>query len=154
MGHDDWLLEVFLHEVAFMFRSKVIAPIARELKLATVLDSLLKDTDTLCVVETYEILTKHTFEAFDESFVNHLVEELKVVLTVIECPTHTILDEVLFQVHEIIEIHESNLWLNHPELCQVARGVGILCTESRTKGVDGTQCCSTKLTFQLTRYGE
>ena len=137
-----------------MLRCQVVAPVAGELEFATVLDGLLKDADTLCVVEAHEVFTKHTFETFDESLINHLVEELEVILAVVECPTHTVLDEIFLQIHQVIEIHESDFRLNHPELCQVARGVGVLGTESRAEGVDGSEGCSTQFTFQLTRNGE
>ena len=72
----------------------------------------------------------------------------------LQCPAHAVFDKVLFQIHQLVLLDKRHLWLNHPELCQVARSVAVLSTESRTEGIDLTQCHSSQLTLQLTRYGQ
>ena len=64
------------------------------------------------------------------------------------------LDEVLFERHEVFHIVEANLRLNHPELCKVAWGIAVLGTEGRAERIDLTESCSTELTFELTRHCE
>ena len=64
------------------------------------------------------------------------------------------LDEVLFEGHQVIHVIEGDLWLDHPELSQVTWRIGVLCTEGRTKGVDLTQCRSSQFAFELTGNGE
>ena len=53
-----------------------------------------------------------------------------------------------------MHIVESHLRLNHPELCEVARSVGVLGTESRSEGVDFTQGHCSQFTLQLTAHRE
>ena len=53
--HDNRLLEVFLHEVALMLRSEVVAPLAWELELSALGDGVLQNLDTLGVWQTYEV---------------------------------------------------------------------------------------------------
>ena len=145
---------MLLNQITLVLAGKVIAPVAGELKLLAVLDSLLKDIDSLGVCKTYKALFEYALKALQQSLVNHVVQELQVILAVVKCPAYAVLDEVLLKVHQLLLIQESNLGLDHPELGQVARSVGVLGTECRTKGVDGAQCGCTKLTLQLTAYGK
>ena len=66
-----------------MLTGQVITPIAGELELLTVLDSLLQDIDTLGIGQAYEGLLQHTFQAGDQCLVYHLVQELQVILAVV-----------------------------------------------------------------------
>ena len=153
--HDDWLLEMFLYKVTLMLAGEVASPINRELKLLfAACHGFFQNLDSFSVRKTNEICANYRIETLEESLVNHLVKELEVVLAIIESPLHTILDEFLFEVHEVLQVDESNFRFNHPELCQVARCVGILSTECRTESVYLSECCGTQFTFELTAYCE
>ena len=65
-----------------------------------------------------------------------------------------VFDEVLGKVHIVVHIVESHFRLNHPELCEVARSVGVLGTESRSEGVDFTQGHCSQFSLQLTAHRE
>ena len=65
-----------------------------------------------------------------------------------------VLDEVLRQVHIVGIVVEGHLRLNHPKLCQVARGIRVLSSERRAKGVDLSQSHGGKLALQLTGDGK
>ena len=138
---------MLLDEIAFMFRSQVVTPVAGELKLATIADSLLEDFDTLGVGQSDEIRLHCAFKASDERLVNHLIEEGEVILAVVECPTDAILDEVLFKIHQFLLVEEGHFRLNHPELCQMTGRVAVLGTEGRTESIDGSEGCSSQLAF-------
>ena len=152
VGHDNRLLEVLLDEVALVLRSEVVAPVAGELELLAVLHGLLQDIDTLGIGQTYEGLLQHTLQTLDERLVDHLVQELQIILTVVKGPLHAILDEVFFQVHQFLLVDESHLGLHHPELGQMAWGIGILSAERRTEGVDSTECRGSQFTLQLSAH--
>ena len=145
---------MLFNKEALVLRCKIVAPLAWELKLLAVLDSLLQNAYALSVGQTNEVGVQYALKTLDKSLVNHLVEELEVVLAVLQCPTDAVLDEVFLKIHKTCEVEESHLRLNHPELCQVARSVGILGTESRTECVDGSKCSGTKLAFELTRHSQ
>ena len=120
----------------------------------TVLDCLLKNVDSLGVWQANESFLQHTFKTLDETLVNHLVQELKVIAAVVKCPAYAILYEVFLQVHQFFLIDECNLWFHHPELCKVTRSVTVLGTERRTEGVDCSQRSSAEFTLQLSTNGK
>ena len=154
VGHDDRFLEVFLDQIAFVLAGEVVAPLARELELASVADGLLQDTYALGVVESDEFGFDNTLQPVDERAVDHLVEEGKVVGAIVERPLHAILDEVFLEVHELGKVDEGHFRFNHPELGQMARCVGVLGTEGGAEGVDGSECRCTEFAFELSRDGE
>ena len=140
---------MFLDEIALVLTGEVVAPVAGELELTPILHGLLKDIDAFGVGQTDEICLNCGLKAVNKGLVDHLVEELEVVLTFVECPTHTIFNKVLLEVHELFLIEESHFGLHHPELSEVSRCVTVLGTEGGAKGIDGSQCRSTELSFQL-----
>ena len=113
-------------------------------------NSFFKNLDTICIRQTYEIIFQYTLQTFNQAFVEHIVQELHIIRTVIQRPFHTIFDELFCQVHVVCNVVESHFRLNHPELCQVAGSVGVFGTERRTECVDSAQSSSCQLTFQLT----
>ena len=134
-----------------MLALQVATPSARELEF---LAALAKDTDTLGVVKPYKVASNNTTEALDKFLVEHIIEELQVAHTVVECVLNAVFDKLLSQRHIVLQVVERHLGLNHPELCQVAGSIGVLGTEGGTKGVNLTKRESTQLTLQLTRHGQ
>ncbi len=155
VGHDDGLAEVLLHEIAFVLAGEVVTPLARELELLlSRADSFLQYLNALGVGEAHEGLCEHALQTGEESLVDHAVEELKVVAAIVESPAHAVLDEVLLEVHEVVEVHKSHLGFYHPELGKVAGRVAVFGTEGGTEGVDGTESSGTELALELSAYGE
>ena len=114
----------------------------------------LENLDAFGVRQAHELFLDNSLKTLEQSLVDHLVEELKVVLAVVQCPLHAVLYEVFLQIHQVVEVDEGHFGLNHPELCQVARGVGVLCPERGAEGVDGSQCRCAKLALELSAHGE
>ena len=54
----------------------------------------------------------------------------------------------------IIEICKGDLRLDHPELTCMSRGIGIFCTEGRSKGIHITETKTEGLHIELSTYGE
>ena len=67
---------------------------------------------------------------------------------------YTILDELFRQLHIVQDIIESHFRLDHPELGQVARRIGVFRTESRTECINLSQSRSRQFTFQLSGNGQ
>ena len=154
VGQNDGTLEVFFHEVAFVFAGEVCTPMHGEFKLMSVCHGFFEDLDAFCVGESHEVMFHHEVKTFQQGLVNHLVEELKVVGTVLQRPFHTIFDEVLCEVHVVMNVVECDFRFNHPEFCEVTRCVGVLGTEGWSKGVDSTEGSGTEFSFQLTAHGQ
>ena len=133
---------MLLHQETLMLRSQVIAPLAGELKLPSVLHRLLQDIHALRIGQADKLRIDYRLQAGNQALIYKLIQELQVVLAVSQCPAYAVLDEVLLQVHQLVFLDESHLGLNHPKLCQVARRVGVLGAEGRTEGVYLALCHS------------
>ena len=93
-------------------------------------------------------------EAFKQRLVDHLVEEVEVVGAVVECPAHAVLDEVLGEVHIVVDVVEGYFRLNHPELGEVARRVGVFGAERGAESVDCAEGGGAEFAFELSAHGE
>ena len=151
---DDGPLEMLLHEVALVLALQVSAPVDGVLELVAGCDCRLEDFDTLSVGQTDELGADYAFEALQKGVVVAVVKELDVVAAVLESILDEALDEVLGEVHVVLDVVEGHLRLDHPELSEVARGVGVLGAEGGAEGVDFAYGCGSELTFELTAYRE
>ena len=77
-----------------MFACEIGTPRYWELELVPLSHCFLKDIDALCVRQAHEIVFQDAFQAFDESLVDHVVEEFQFVFAVIECPFNAVLYKV------------------------------------------------------------
>ena len=146
--------KVLFHQITFVFGSQVYSPVNRKLKLVSFSNSIFQNLDTLCIRQTNEIILQHTLQTFNQALVEHIVQELHIIRTVIQRPFHTIFNELFCQVHIVSNVVESHFRLNHPELCQVAGSIGVFSTECRTECIDSTHRRSSQFTFQLAGYSQ
>ena len=117
---------MLLHEVALMLALKVDAPTDGILELSAVCDRLLEDLNALGILQADEFRPQHALQAPDQLGIIAVVEELDVVVAVVQRILHQVLDEVLGEVHVVVDVVEGHFRLDHPELGEVARGVGVL----------------------------
>ena len=111
---------------------------------------IFQNLDAVCIGQTNKIIFQYTLQTLNQALVEHIVQELHIIRTVIQRPSHTVFDELFSQVHIICNVVESNFRFNHPELCQVTGSIGVFGTERRTECVNRSQSRSSQLTFQLT----
>ena len=142
---------MLLHQVALVLRLQVASPVARELKLAA---RSFQNLDALGVVEPLEIVVQHEFQPFDQLLVPHLAHEFQILAAVLQRIADQVFEELLGQLHVVLQLVEGHLRLDHPELREVARRVGILGTERGAEGVDAPQRQRAQLAFELSRYGQ
>ena len=74
---------MLLHEVTLVLGGQIHTPADGELELVAFGDSLFQYLDTLGVRKAHEVGVDDAAQAFDETRVNHLVEELEVVHAVV-----------------------------------------------------------------------
>ena len=60
-----------------------------------------------------------------------------------------VFDEILGEVHVVLDVVEGHFRLNHPEFGQVARRVAVLGAERRTERVDVAESHGSQFSFQL-----
>ena len=100
----------------------------------------LQKLDSLGVGYTAELRIYDMVQTLDQSLVHETVEELHFF----RCMLHNVADDIfqhcLSKLHIVLQISESDFRLDHPELCCMAGGIGILCTEGRSEGVDVAEC--------------
>ena len=98
-----------------MFAGKVAAPVYGEFEFVPFGDGFFENFDTVGIGQAYEFGIDHFLQTFDKSFVEHVVEELQIVLTVVECPFDTELDKFFFEIHQVGQICKSNFGFYHPK---------------------------------------
>jgi hypothetical protein len=89
-----------------------------------------------------------------EALLDALVEEGHVVRALGEHGVHQVLDEVLGDLAVAHEVAEGHLRLDHPELGEVAAGVGVLGAEGRAERVDVGEGAAVGLDVELAGDGE
>ena len=137
-----------------MLRSQVDTPIYRELERVAFSSGLFQNLDSFRIRQTDEIVFQHSLQTFDQTLIEHIVQEFDIIHTVVQSPLYTILDELFRQLHIVQDIIESHFRLDHPELGQVARRIGVFRTESRTECINLSQSRSRQFTFQLSGNGQ
>ncbi len=78
----------------------------------------------------------------------------QVVLALLQHRAEDVAEEVLGQVGVGVEVGEGDLRLDHPELGQVARGVGVLGAEGGAEGVHVAHGEAVRLHVELPGHGE
>ena len=154
IDEDNRLAEMFLHKIALMLALEVGTPMYRVLELLTFADSLLEDFDSLGICNFFKGYAKHASEALDKAVVIFVIKELQVVHAVVKSVLDEILHELLGKGHVIVDVIEGHLRLDHPELCEVARSIGVLGTEGRTESIDLAYGSSAELAFKLAADGK
>ena len=101
-----------------------------------------------------EAAVDDSFERGDRRIVDTGLEELHVFGGLVEHVAEDPFQEPLSQFHVIGQLEKSHFRLDHPELGQMARGVGILGPESRAEGVDLAQATGKYLALQLAADGQ
>ena len=59
------------------------------------------------------------------------------------------MDEILGQIHVVVQIVESHFGFNHPKFRQVTRGIGVFCPECWSKSINLSQSHGKSFAFQL-----
>ena len=142
---------MLLHEVALVLRLKVAAPVAGKFELAA---RSLQNLDAFGIVESFELVVQHELQPRDQLLIPHLVHELQILAAVLQRIADQVFEELLGQLHIVLQLVERHLRLDHPELGEVARRVGVLGTERGAEGVDPPQRQRAQLAFELARHGE
>mmetsp|Transcript_12658 Transcript_12658/g.29789 ORF Transcript_12658/g.29789 Transcript_12658/m.29789 type:complete len:327 (-) Transcript_12658:169-1149(-) len=139
-----------------MLSGEVRAELAlRELPLTRILgDFRGHHPHSVLVAHAAERAFEQAFELVEEPLLVELVEELEVVGAVLERLRHCELDERLGVVHVVLQVGEGHLRLDHPELGEMAAGVGVLRAESRAESIDVAQRARHGLSRQLAGDGE
>ena len=133
IGDEDRLAEDLLGEEALVLGLEVAAPVHGVLEFVA---GVFQKLHRLGVAHPGKIGGGHVREPLHQALVHKGVEEGHLVGTLLHNGVDDILDHGLGHVHIALEVAEGHLWLNHPELCGMARGVGLLCPEGGAEGVD------------------
>ena len=124
---------MLLRQKALVLRLQVGAPRHRELER---LARLRQDVHGFGVRQPDELAADDAFQRADGGRLDALDEELHVLGAAFQDVAEDALEERLGEVHVVVEFEEGHLRFDHPELGEVARGVGVLGPEGRAEGVD------------------
>ena len=145
---------MLFHKISFVFALEIGSPVDGIFELVAFGDSVFEDLYAFAVGQAHELSADHAFQTRYEGVVVAVVKELDVVAAVVEGVFDEALDEVLGEIHVVLDVVECHLRLYHPELGEVARGVGILGAEGGAEGVDLTHGGRSKLTLELSAHSE
>ena len=134
-----------------MLGGEIHAPVNRVLKL---LAAVFQDSDGIGVIHLSKISGDETLQTVDSVFVYALGEELHVIRTLFQYRLEDVLEHRFRQTSNIVQAREGDFRLQHPELRQVAAGVGVFGAEGWAEGVDFRQCAGIGLAVQLAGYGQ
>jgi len=82
------------------------------------------------------------------------LEHHKFGLAVLEHPAHHVAEHLLLNPHVLFQVAEGHLGLHHPELHQVAPGLGLLGPEGGAEAVDLPEGHGVGLVVELTALGQ
>ena len=102
------------------------------------------------VCDSYEVRICNLLKLLFKSLGYELVEEFNLCSTLFKSVLDYILEHILFCIHKSFKMSKCHLGFDHPELVGMSLGVGILCSESRSKCVDLLECHSICLAMKLT----
>ena len=92
------------------------------------------------------------FELRHQALLDPLVEEGEILVPLLQQRLEGVLQEPLRQRRIVGEVGEGDLRLDHPELGEVAAGVGVLGAERRPEGVDLGEREAVGLDVELPRH--
>jgi len=136
---------------AFVLGLQVQTPFHRKLELVA---GFLQQAHRIGVFDALERLGDEGFQLADRGFVHALGEKCQVIHALIEHGLEHVFQERLGQIGVVVEIGEGNLRLDHPELGQMPRGVGVFSAEGGAKGVDLAQRQAVSLDIELAGDGK
>ena len=151
---DDGLAEVLFYQVTLMLALEVRSPVYGVFELDAVGDGFLQNLHGFGVRDALEGDAQHASHSLDEAVVVFVIKELEIFHAVVQSPLNQEFHEFLGQLHVVVDVVEGHFGLYHPELGQVARGVGVLGPEGGAEGVDFTYSRGSQFAFQLSGNGE
>ena len=134
-----------------MLGLQVAAPEYLVLKLIVVLH---ENVHSLGVGHMAELGIHHRVQALQQALVHKLVKELHFLRRMLHHIADHVFQHGLCHDHVVLQIRESQLGLDHPELCRMTGGVGILCAEGRSKCIHVAECAGKRLHVQLAADGQ
>ncbi len=97
---------------------------------------------------------ENPFQAWEDILVDAFLEEVQVLAAAVQGILDNAFEENLGQGHVIVEVEEGHLRLDHPELGQVPRGVGVLRPEGGAECVNLSQRTGEDFCLELSADGQ
>ena len=119
-----------------MFGGQAGLPLGTLLELDNaLLLGVLQDLDGLSLREPDEGILDQRLQVVNQALLDMLVQQLQIGMVVFEHVADAELEVLLAAVHDVEQVREGQLGLDHPELGQVAGSVRLLGAEGRAEGV-------------------
>mmetsp|Transcript_11425 Transcript_11425/g.47912 ORF Transcript_11425/g.47912 Transcript_11425/m.47912 type:complete len:372 (+) Transcript_11425:50-1165(+) len=152
--HDDRLLVHLLREVPLVLGGEVDAPLHRVHKLHALRHRLLQNLNRLRVRDAPEGVLRDVLDAREAFFVVHLAQKLQVRAVALQHVVQAVAHVILGALHVVLQVGKGELGLDHPELGEVARGVGVLRAERGAERVHGGHRARVRLHVELPGDGQ
>ena len=103
-----------------MLRLQISTPENGKLKF---LIRFLQNFNGFGIGETLEIVFHDTFQLLNQLLIEHFLLKFEIISAIIERIFNKIFQKIFGQIHVIYNVVKCHFRLNHPEFCQVTRGV-------------------------------
>ncbi|CGW87857.1 Uncharacterised protein [Salmonella enterica subsp. enterica serovar Typhi] len=142
---------MLFRQITFVFGRKVDAPEHRVFKCLT---TAFQNGDRIGVIHLSKVGGDKTLQTSDSVFIHAFGKELHVIRTLFQNRLEDIFQHGFRQTGVVFQIGERHFRLQHPELRQVAAGVGIFRAEGRPKSIDFGQRTGIGFTIELAGDGQ
>ena len=123
-----------------------------ELELGSVLHGPAQDRDGLLVGHPGAGASRQGVQLVQQAAAGELVQELQLVRAFLQHGPDQALQEILLDVHQLVQIAEGDFRLDHPELGRVGLGVAVLRPEGGPEGIDPAEGHGEGFALQLARH--
>ena len=137
VGYKYRAFEYLLGQITFMLGLQIASPGYFIIKFIVI---LFQNLHSLCIGHMSELRVQYMVQTVQKTLVHEGIKEVHLFRSILQYIADDIFEHGLCHLHVVIKICECHLRLDHPELCCMTGGVGILCTEGRSEGIDITEC--------------
>ena len=138
-------------QIAFVLRGEIHTPVNRVFEFPT---AVFQNCDRIGVINLGEVCINKMFQTRNRIFIDTLGEEFHIIRAFIQYGFEDVFQHRFGKASYVIQVGKGDFRLQHPELSQVAAGVGVFCTECRAKGIDFGQGARIGFAVQLAGYGQ
>ena len=142
-------VEIFLGQILFVLLGRILAVLRLELELVSVFHGLPQDRDGLLMGHPGAGAFRQRGQLVDQPAAGELVQEFQLIRAFLEHGPDDILQEILLDIHQLVEVAEGDFRLNHPEFRRVGFRVAVLRPEGRPEGIDLPERHGEGLALQL-----
>ena len=147
-------MEIFLGQVFLVLFGCVLTVLRLKLEIPAVFHRLAEDRDGLVVGDPGAGGGQQRLQLLDQAAAAELIQEFQLIRAFFKDGFHNRLQEILLQIHQLVQVAEGDFRLDHPELGRMGLGVAVFSAEGGPEGIDLREGHGEGFTLQLAGNGQ